>query len=688
MVPLATTIFLGAFLLFQVQPMIARYILPWFGGSPAVWTTAMLFFQVMLLAGYAYTHFIVGRLGLKRQVVVHLLLLAITLTLLPITPAETWKPVGGENPRWQILLLLFFSVGMPYLLASSTAPLMQAWFTRIYPDRSPYGLYALSNTGSVLGLLVYPFLVEPTLGVRVQTIMWSFGYALFVAVSLWTALPMYRLATQETTSPGPTEKTPVPLARQLAWLFMSALGVVVLLAATNQLCKDVAVIPLLWILPLALYLVSFIVTFGLPQLYYRPFWSALLVVSIAAVVYLLHQDYADEEVNLYLQILIYSATVFSCCIICHGELYRLRPPENQLTLYYLMLSLGGALGGLFVNLAAPDLFLGYWEFHGSLVATLLLLGVCVLRDRQALPQRWMRPALGSGWVAGLVVLAYFLGTHIQSQQEETIETRRNFYGVLRIYEYDVGSRQHSRFLYHGRINHGSQYMHDRYRWRAVSYYGPRSGIALAFRTKRAQLRSQDRGGMQVGVIGQGSSSLASYAKAGDTIRFYESDPDVAEISDAFFTYLGESQAETEVIIGDARISMEVELKQGAAQAYDLLAVDAFSGDGIPVHLLTREALSLYKQHLAPDGIIAIHISNLHFDLRPVVRALAADGGMQAAWIEDWGEGFAEQSNDWVLLTREPRLATLLDRKAEEWPEAEPQKVLWTDDYANVLKVVW
>ena len=689
MVPLATTIFLGAFLLFQVQPIIARYILPWFGGSPAVWTTAMLFFQVMLLAGYAYTHFIVARLGLKRQVVVHLVLLAITLVLLPITPAESWKPTGGDNPMWQIILLLFFSVGMPYLLVSSTAPLMQAWFTRVYPDRSPYGLYALSNTGSVLGLLVYPFIVEPMLGVRMQTILWSFGYVAFIAVSLWTALPMYRLATDDGAEEANRERTHVPVARQVFWLLMSALGVIVLLAATNQLCKDVAVVPLLWILPLALYLVSFIVTFGKPELYYRPLWSALLVLSIASVVYLLHQDYADEEVDLYLQIFIYSATVFTCCIVCHGELYRLRPKEDQLTLYYLMLSLGGALGGVFVNIVAPRLFLGYWEFHGSLVATVLLLGFCVLRDPRVVRPRWIRPTFGTGLAAGTLTLVYFLVTHIQSQQEETIETRRNFYGVLRVYEYDIGSRLHSRFFYHGRINHGSQYLHDRYRKNAVSYYGPNSGIALAVQTKRSQIaRSANPRGLRIGVIGQGSSSLASYAEPGDIVRFYEIDPDVADISSEYFSYLSESRGETDVVLGDARISMERELKDEAPQSYDVLAVDAFSGDGIPVHLLTREALVLYKQHLAEGGIVAIHISNLHFDLRPVVRALATDGKMNAAWIEDWGEGFAEQSNDWVLLTLDDQLYKSLARKAEEWPEEEPREVLWTDDYANVLKVVW
>ena len=672
---LATTMFLGAFLLFQVQPMIAHYILPWFGGSPAVWTTAMLFFQVMLLAGYGYTHFIVGRLPLKRQVIVHLLLLAFTLFLLPITPAESLKPDGSESPLWAILLLLTVSVGMPYLLVASTAPLMQSWYTKIQPRRSPYGLYALSNSGSVLGLLVYPFLVEPLFGSYDQTLMWSLGYALFVLVTLWAAIPIYRLASDITSvSIRKASEAAVPMADQLLWLALSACGVVVLLAATNQLCKDVAVVPLLWVLPLTLYLLSFVVSFGMPRFYNRLVWTPLLLVSTAAAVVLLLLDNVPEELNLYWQIFIYSAVVFTCSMVCHGELFRLRPAADQLTLFSLILSLGGALGGIFVNLIAPLVFLGYWEFHWSLVATFILLGYCVAGDRSLPSGLWQTPTMVVGWAA-VGTLVFFLTYHMGIKKNQMIETHRSFYGILRVQDSQLAPGLQLRKLLHGRINHGSQLRNAKLAKRPVSYYGGDSGVSVAVSALRSLLvGSPLESQLRIGVIG----------KEGDVIRFYEIDPGVSDIANTYFTYLSESKADTEIIIGDARISMESELRENQRQDYDLLVLDAFSGDGIPVHLLTREALAVYRQHLSPKGVIAIHISNRHFNLRSVVRSLADNAGLYVAWIEDPGARVGETANDWMLLTTGLELKKQLQAKASRWSKEDYEQVLWTDDYANLF----
>ena len=677
-----TTIFLSALLLFQVQPIIARYILPWFGGTPAVWTTAMLFFQMMLLAGYLYTHLIVSRLSVRRQVLLHMFMLVFSLVFLPITPADYWKPKGDGAPLVQIAILLFVTVGMPYIMVSSTAPLIQSWFAKAHPKKSPYRLYALSNTGSFLGLLSYPFLIEPLFGLNNQTLLWSAAYGLFVLVSLWTSITVWQSAKNEIEYKIPNrEERPSSRFDRILWLLLSATGVVVLLAATNQLCKDVAVIPLLWILPLTLYLLSFIVTFGRPEWYYRPFWAVMLMLSITAVVYLLHQEYADVEVGLYIQIFIYSAVVFGCCMVCHGELYRLRPNTKYLTSFYLYISLGGAIGGMFVNLLAPLIFLGYWEFHVSLVATILLLGVCVATDRYIRNHPFLQLVLWSGWAVVLLTTVFFLASHIKGQQEESIATHRSFYGILRVYEYDVGTKDHLRSLYHGRIGHGDQLLDPKFKTLPITYYGSKSGIGVAFQAQRDFLSQQrSHQDMQIGVVGLGTATIAAYTNDVDNLRFYEINPDVTDIARRYFSYLSDAKSTIKVVPGDARLSMERELRNGQINQFDLLAIDAFSGDAIPIHLLTREALALYRRHLTSDGLLAIHISNLHFDLRPVVRALATDAGMRSIWISDNGDGQGEDPNDWVLLTNNKSVYDAVQAQAELWPEDNMRELLWTDDF--------
>jgi len=512
------------------------------------------------------------------------------------------------------------------------------------------------------------------------------GYGLYAIACLSCAALVFRSASPADSTSTPVEVGPsVSGGDRALWIALAACGVVVLLAATNQVSKDVAVIPLLWVLPLSLYLISFIVAFGLPNWYHRGLWAPVMVLSIIGVVYLLHQDYADVEVHLYIQIFIYSAAVFGCCMVCHGELFRLRPHESRLTSYYFLVSVGGALGGVFVNLVAPYIFKGYWEFHASLVATVLMFWIAVSRDKELpLPRSWRVPISGA-WLAAATLLVYFLGLHVREQQDEAIVTTRSFYGVLRVYEIDIGTTDHIRYLYHGRSNHGSQYLHASRGKSPASYYGSESGIGLAMVARREELTPSR--GMPVGIIGLGTANLAAYSEPLDHFRFDELNPDVARIASAYFTYLEDSRGETKIVLGDARISLEQELERGEAQNFDLLVVDAFSGDAIPVHLLTREAFELYFQHLHPEGVLAVHISNFHFDLRPVVSALAAAIGKHSVWVENYGSDDEEES-DWALVTGNEHLAEELLSTGEPLPEGDPRVFLWTDDYANVLSAIW
>jgi spermidine synthase len=658
----------------------------------------MLFFQVFLLGGYAYAHLLACHLSPRYQALLHLSLVVCSLVFLPITPGDTWKPDGNENPMLAIVLLLLVTIGAPFLLVSASGPLLQHWFNRTHPTLSPYRLYALSNLGSLLGLISYPFFVEPQLGLSTQTFLWSAGYGLYAVIVAWSAITLFRFTTRNDSSenPGYLAGTKLRLPERLLTLALAACGSVVLLASTNQICRDIAVIPFLWVLPLSLYLISFMLCFDHPRWYNRRVWIPVLWTSLSAVVYLLNQDYGDVEMNLYLQIFIYSAALFACCMVCHGELVRLKPSAEYLTSFYLMVALGGALGGVFVNLAAPLLFKGYWEFHGGLVATVVLLGLCLFRTMEPLRSPLV---LWSGrilWIGGIGALVGFLGLHIQEQQESNILTKRNFYGVLRVNEVDLETEFATRFLYHGRITHGEQFLIPELRSYPRAYYGPKSGISLAIRRhpQYFSVNNRENGGRQeglhVGNIGLGVGTIAAYSRPGDTYRFYEINPDVDRIAREYFTLLKDAKGAQQVVLGDGRISLERELVNNNRQQFDVLAVDAFSGDGIPIHLLTREAFALYWEHLRPDGILALHITNYHFDFSPVIRALARELGKRAVWIADAGD--AQKGNyysDWVLVTSNKTFLKdpYVYSRFEPWPTLRHREILWTDDYSNLFGVV-
>jgi SAM-dependent methyltransferase len=663
----AGTIFLSSFLLFLVQPLIARLILPWFGGSAAVWTTCMLFFQALLLAGYAYAHFLNARVpGKKLQMGAHTLLLLAAVLVLPIAPSEGWKPAGDEEPVSHILLLLGATVGLPYFLLAATSPLVQAWFARARPTANPYRLFAVSNLASLVALLGYPFLVEPFFSARQQVAAWSWlfaAFALLCAVAAWSA-PERPAAAQAAGDARPG-KSPVFL-----WLALSATGSVLLLAVTNHLTQNVASVPLLWLAPLTLYLASFIVTFEGGRFYRAETLWVFLLGWVAGMAWLIAD--ADLHYELPLQLGVFLPGLFLACVFCHGELYRLRPAPQQLTGFYLIVSAGGALGGLLVAVVAPLAFSAYYELGIGLVVLALLAAL-----------RFM----AVGRVAGLASLAVLMAVAgcavydaLRHRQDVRVATR-SFYGVLRVKEYgEPGQQAHLRRLVHGTIMHGEQYMHDGQRRMLTTYYHDKSGIGGAIRAKQGRP-------MRVGVIGLGTGTIAAYGRRGDTYRFYDIDARVIALAQSEFTYLADSEAKVELALGDARLTLEREPPQG----FDVLAVDAFSSDAIPVHLITREALGAYLRHVKPDGIVAFHVSNRFLELVPVVARLAREHGAHAVLVDDNPdeEDVQRSRSDWVLVSRDA--AALAHKEimgvgavpAEDRPEWRT----WTDDYSNLVQIL-
>ncbi len=694
----ALTIFISSFFLFQIQPVIARYILPWYGGSPTVWSTCMLFFQLGLLVGYIYAHLLARYLKQHQQVILHAALLLLSLLSLPITPDPALKPAGGEDPIWGIIHLLFLTVGAPYVLISSTGPLLQHWYRQKYADRSPYRLYALSNFASLLGLLSYPFLVEPNMVLGSQTFFWSCGYLAFFVACLWSGGSLFWGKKSRDSTPASKETTSTPAGEQtstrpLLWLGLSACASVLFLAITSKTTQDVSVIPFLWVVPLSLYLCTLIVAFDSPRWYRRRLWIPAFLLSCGLLTYLLH---SNTELHILWTIFCYNLALFCIVMVCHGELARSKPPAGQLTYFYLMTSLGGALGGAFVSFVATKIFPAYWELQVGIGAACFLVGFALFRLSGKKTERWYRPAQ-CGWGAYTLVILSFLFVGMLEMEEDALTTRRNFYGVLRVYEQDKGEKRHRRKLYNGQINHGLQLLHPLEKDRIVSYYSDESGLGLVFRChpkrqlegERAEETEQNHN-LRVGVIGLGIGVIASRGKPGDSFRFYEINPEVVQVADEFFTVLKESKSATEVIVGDGRISLERELAAQGSMQFDILAVDAFSGDAIPVHLLTQEAFELYFKHLRSDGILALHISNRHIDLKPVLYSLTDRMEIPALLIKNdrQPEAFIKGS-EWVLVTRNQEFFRVPEvfYAMEIWPVDIRDDIVWTDDYSSLVNLL-
>jgi len=692
----ATTTFLSAFLLFQVQPLIGKAILPWFGGGSAVWTATMLFFQVALLGGYAYAHFVSSRLSLRHQGYLHIGLLGAAVLAAPIIPNPMWKPEGGEDPTLRVLLVLALTVGAPYTLLSSTAPLVQRWFTHDHPGVSPYRLYALSNIGSLLALLSYPIVFERFLGLRSQAWLWSASYAAFVlccGVLAWRVAR--RARPDEPAADVPTEEggTATVTATNVAlWLALPACASVVLLATTNQLTQDVASIPLLWVMPLALYLLTFIICFGDDRAY-RPVRDIpLLAAGLGIGAWLL----GEVTMALLWQILLYAFALFMACFALHGELVRLRPPARHLTAFYLMVSVGGALGGVLVAIVAPLVFTGFWEYHLGLVATAILVAFAraldVARQPGAAEGRTRALLLGGGAAAliGTAALSIFLVRDARGPHREALRQTRNFYGTVRVFAYDTENPENAmQVMVHGRILHGFQYLSPSRRAAHTGYYGPTSGIGVALQHHP----SRGTQPLHVGLIGLGAGMVTSYAERGDTFTLYEINDTVSAFAEQQFTYLADARARgarVDTLIGDARLVLDRQLQANGSQQFDVLVLDAFTSDAVPMHLLTREAFELYGKHLKPDGVLAVNISNRHVDLSPVLRGVGAAEGKEVRWVSEQADpSTGVLTSVWVLVTANrafldaPEVVSAL----APWPDTAPPPMIWTDDFSTIYDLL-
>ena len=698
----ALAIFVGAFLLFQVQPLIGKYILPWFGGTPGVWTICLLFFQTLLLGGYAYAYFSSRWFKIRTQVIVYCGLLVAALALLPIIPSDSWKPGGGGNPTLQILGLLAACIGLPYFVLSSTGPLMQHWFNRTNPGVSPYRLYALSNIGSLLALVSYPIYFEAHFTRTVQAMLWGCGLAAYAVGGGFCAMKLWKTANEgccvtngeRYESEEPKKKKARPKKQKsaslnprpstldrLLWLLLPACASVLLLATTNKICQEVAVIPFLWVLPLSLYLLSFIICFDNPRWYARLPFILALTVAMGGICWALPKE-TGSGISIGLQLSIYSAGLFICCMVCHGELYRLKPDPKYLTGFYLMIAAGGALGGFFVAIVAPLIFTDYFEMQlGLLFCVSLFLLVCLCDRNSVSFLRWRLPACI--WLsAGLVTFVAVLWLQADKTTPGLrVYRSRNFYGVLKVIQFDDDkSNLHWFEFFHGGTLHGLQFTDPlRASW-PTTYFSEESGIGLALRVMPA-------GHRHIGVVGLGIGTLATYLQPGDDIHFYEINPEVLQLATSRFTYLTNCHGKVEVTLGDARLSLERE----PSQDFDLLVLDAFNSDAPPVHLLTREAFAIYERHLKTNGVIAVDISNRFLDFEPAVINLARHFNYKTAIIDDCGvyNKWWNYSSVWMLLSHNEEIINspavhLAARPLQTNWVGIP---LWTDDFASLFQII-
>lgn len=673
-------IFLGAWLIFQIQPLMSKLILPWFGGTPQVWTVCLLFFQSTLFAGYVFAHVLQRTCSPRGQVTIYIGLLIVALLATGVMPTDDWRPTGDSDPTFQILLLLARFIGLPYLLLSATGPLMQAWYHRSLPERSPWWLYGLSNTGSLLGLLAYPFVVDYLFPAAIQVRLWLGCYVAYLASAALCGVVLLKtpLAPQEHTHEAPSAARPID---RLLWFVLAMVPTIMLAAVTSKLSVDISPVPFLWVLPLTLYLLSFILCFSGPGWYSRLVWGAALAGSLGIAVQLLLLGGGVTEYGpLPLQFVVYLGLLLCTCMVCHGELVRLKPHQDHLTEFYLWISAGGAAGGFLTGVIAPHLFPFYLELHVAMVGVLALLLVVCFRDPQS---PFYRGRFWAGWAVLLVafgILLLGLGADVRSRLRYSRQLSRNFYGVLRIIErLPDQPKEHFVELVHGGTRHGKQFLAPDRRRVPTTYYGEQSGVGLALR------RDQSPQPRRVGVVGLGVGTLAAYGRSGDEFDFFEINPLVIGYAKSDFYYLADSAATCRIIPGDARISLDRLPPQG----YDVLALDAFSSDAVPVHLLTEEAMEIYLKHMRDGGIIAAHVSNRYFDLLPVLAGHAERFHLTIAAINNSGDlATGIDSSTWVLLARDPSALTGGD--LERNPRLPISRRLhWTDAHSSLLPVlIW
>jgi hypothetical protein len=747
----AITSFLSAFLLFQVQLIVSKYILPWFGGSGAVWTTSMLVFQVLLLSGYLYAHWMSEHLSPAAQNRLHLAMLALAVVLVialslmwpsAITPSAFWKPAGSGTPVRHLVSVLLVSAGFPFFVLSTTGPLLQRWFARCGESAKTYRLYSVSNLGSLLGLLSFPFVFEPVMRITQLGRLWAILFCLFAVGCAECARRAGFPTAVVDDIPSQTSSSDVETtsAIRALWVLLAGCASALLLATTNLLCQEVTSIPLLWVVPLSLYLLSFILCFDHPRWYRREVFHPLCALGIFSLWATMHFALRTP------QVILLPLLLFVTCMICHGELVRLKPRVERLTGFYLAISTGGALGGIFVAIVAPTIFRFFTEYQLSLSLGVLLLLACLFRDGSSwiYRERFWTPAamlvamlaaayLGSQWIPQfsdllvkvrfypllfLLAVLVLLGAYMQrpaaddeskrflpgqavvivlamlawgvlyesAQAEKGLYLgKRNFYGALRVYELGQGGKA----LFHGQTLHGAQ-LDPPNDHLPMAYYGPDSGIGILLQNHSK--RVQPEAGLRLGIVGLGAGTLAAYGTHEDYLRYYEINPDVVKLSagaQPVFTYIRDSQAKVDVELGDARLLLEREASDAKLQNFDVLVLDAFSGDAVPVHLLTTEAFDTYWKHVNPEhGIIAIHLSSRHINLMPVVEGTAAH--FHARMLPRFVPGsYPFLDNLWVFLARRPEDVDISGLVPNPPPiSSRPEPRVWTDDYSNILRLLY
>ena len=721
------TVVLSAFLLFLVQPLIGKVVLPWFGGSAAVWTTVLFFFQVVLMLGYMYSFLLTTYFNRRKQIYIHLGLILCSLVSLywgllsdgqPLLPSDHLKPTPSTGPIISILIILGSSIGLPYFALSTTGPLLQSWYSNVMPDRSPYWMYALSNAGSFLALLLYPFVIEPTYQINLQAWGWCLAYNLFcifVGYIVWRAkmvisdsdFPLEsrikrnnrdRVKEQRSKKRSTTgtiwkmstlsdeEREYVDrVLKSVQWLMISMCSSILLAAVTNQITQDVAPIPLLWILPLAIYLLSFILTFAMKKSILR-ISLPLFAVATLGVVFGLSQG---NTLAVPLQVSIFVFALLWACIALHTELARLQPEPKYLTAYYFIMAMGSVLGTVIVSVVAPLVFDGYWEFHlGFIISWVILLGVVYL-DRDSFLHKKGRTLALYALLLAPATLLLFTGQYISTFRLTSVTTNRNFYGTLRLQEINnLGEWEPFYVLSHGTTIHGMQFKPSDLRDKPTSYFSESSGVGrlLSGINENAQ-------GRKIGVLGLGVGTLAAYGREQDLYKFYEINPEVVDLAEGregYLNYLSNADAEIDIVLGDARLSLEKELYDGDRQAYDVLVLDVFSGDAIPVHLLTEECFSLYLTHLAQDGVIAAHTSTSHINLVPLLAKMTERFSLQSVIILDDAIGLPCCQSRWVLMSRSDKwleISQITEVGTPLRPAGEAIRI-WTDNYSNPLQVLY
>jgi hypothetical protein len=714
----ATALCLNALLIFWVQPLFAKIVLPLLGGSPSVWTTCMLFFQAALLAGYAYGHAGIRTLGIRRHALLHMVLVWLPLLALPIA-VNTETAQAADQPIGWLLQTMAATVGLPFVVLASTAPLLQRWYSS-RPNRSaadPYWLYSASNVGSLAALIAFPTLLEPMIPLGGQTSIWRIGYAVVAALLTACAISVFRGTP---SSPEATERaaddaqTAMTTGRRLRWLALSFAPSTLMLGMTTYLSTDVAPVPLLWVLPLACYLLTFIVAFGWYSDYSHISVRRLLPFVLLPLVMMIVSGVAAAAALWIVPVHVLAFTVLA--MLCHGELARDRPGVQHLTEFYLWLAAGGVLGGVFNTLVAPQVFTSVAEYPLAIAFACIM---CVpkeeFRDALSTPRSMVKPAVAAALATAVIVTARLNGVErlltlafigvpalifMNGAKDNTarfslgivglltalsignavapigglrtLYADRTFFGVYRVRN-DPARNFVS--LVHGTTTHGRQVIGDK-NPEPLTYFHRLSPIGQAFKQLGSEARS-------VGVIGLGAGTLAAYAQPGSRWTFYEIDAAVERIArdSRYFHYLERCGAACTVVIGDARLTLA-----RSSETHDFLVLDAFSSDAIPIHLLTREALRTYETHLSADGVLALHISNRHINLAPVVARLARDQGLTALMRQDmYSDGLnGFEASVWVVMARSPERLQKIARDTTRWrPLVADGRPSWTDDFSNI-----